>query len=127
MKKPKTTSPKKKWLKQCGDFVFKNPRKKEWGSIIVSVYYKNERIGIISCVNQKEKDSYFLSIYNFAIIKQSYGTAIGTVHCSGLVKQLPKTIVKVKFNANLSILVSTRKVLVEKYQSLEKRFGYLLY
>lgn len=118
----------KNWSKQCGQFTFKNPTKKDdFGCIIVSVYYNDEFIGVISCVklnNVEYKNSYYISIYDFDI-NITTSTSVGIIKCLGLVNGLPEKILKVEFNTRKSDLVKKRKVLIEKHQPLEKLFIYL--
>lgn len=129
MKKPKKPkkNPKRKWSKQCGDFLFKHCTKSDI-SFIIDVYFKNEIIGFLKTqLYIKNKDFYRLSIYKekFFANLSNYGVLIGEAHCVGIMKNgIPKQITHVNLTEK-SILVSERMVLVEKYQSLEKQFGHL--
>ena len=122
MKKPKKNKknkPKKKWCKQSGQFLFKHAvANNKTGSMWIDTYYNNELIGVLTCsitpYRDKYRNSYDLHIYELNS-KGGLGNVIGKVECLGLIHNLPKTIISVVLQGNYSMLVSDRKVLIEKY------------
>ena len=122
MKKPKKNKshkPKKKWCKQSGDFLFKRAiANNKTDSMWIDTYYKNELIGVLTCSIQpyrnKSGNSYDLHIYELSP-SGGLGNVIGSAECLGYIHNLPKSIIGVVLKGSYSMLVSNRKVLVEKY------------
>ena len=113
MKKPKgnkkKSKPKKKWMKLCGDFSFKNIVSKPQinNVILVEVFYKEEFIGCMSCLGANKKHPFTLTIYS------TKGEHLGDARGEGVIHGLPKSIKYVNLRSN-SILSVNRKVLFEK-------------
>lgn len=116
MRKFKKSKQKINWLKQVGYFLFKHPVSQKSGSVLIDVYFKNEYVGVVSCVrkNVNKNTAYYLGIYDFSKTDIKIGTTIGVIECYGMAHGLPKTITKAEMNGYYTILVSQRRVLVEK-------------
>jgi hypothetical protein len=119
-KKNKKKKPKTKWCKQSGQFLFKHAiANNKTGSMWIDTYYNNELIGVLTCsitpYRDKNSNSYDLHIYELNS-NGGLGKAIGKAECLGLIHNLPKSIIGVVLKGgNSSMLVSNRKVLIEKY------------
>jgi hypothetical protein len=121
----KKTKIRKKWSKHCGDFSFAHATQ-QLGSqhVFVNAYYKEEFIGILSSNtshHRKTKFEAFIYETYFNGEKSCLGKCVGTVHCYGLIHNLPKMILKVELN-NESCLILKRKVIMEKNKKEEDVF-----
>lgn len=106
----------KKWSKQCGYFSFRHPVFDKQSHITINVYYKDELIGTLpySVPTYNQKESYTLPIYDKNNSK-FLNTIVGIAQCVGATHKLPKVILSVTLSHGYSVLVSNKKVMVEKY------------
>lgn len=120
--KKKKRKPKKKWCKQCGDFIVRHIVETNSGAY-AHLFFKDECIGAVSFMHVPQnrstyKDSYDLFVYEINSVG-ILGKTIGKASCGGVSHTLPKAIFQITLDKNCN-LFSNRKVLIEKVFSEEK-------